>query len=125
MATQLTANEVQNSRRTKTIEFQLALSGNFPGAAGDPVDFTNVLNPKFLQGVFPGEVPGNPPIVENMPDGYDANFIPGTGTTLQTAWALVVYSTAGTLLATGAYPAGLTAPATPLLVTIKGGNWRL
>jgi hypothetical protein len=125
MANTLTALTPDVTRRRIIRRNQVTLTGNFPGAAGEPLDLSNILNPNWVPNSNYGTVPALADMeVYNVPAGYDAAIIAGTGTTLATSFALVFYTTAGALLPTAAYPAALTAAAAQIQIrtTQRLGN---
>lgn len=82
------------------------LSGNYPAAAaGETIDLTTVTNTlgKDIEGFF--ENPSAGGIFNASLGGYDAALIPGT--TLSN-WKLHIWTSGGTELAAGAYPAAIT-----------------
>ena len=117
MANSLTALTPDATRRRIIRRNQMVVTGSFPGATGEPLDLSNILNPNWVQNSNYGTVPSLADIqIVNIPGGYDANIIAGTGTTLATAFAVVFYTTAGTILPTAAYPAALTAAANQMQI---------
>lgn len=115
----LAAVSFSNSRRQKTITINATPTGSYP-PGGDPIDLTAITDPTFQGSCFPGKVPDRV-LILNVPAGYDAEIVAGTGTTLATAFKLKVYSAPGTELAAAAYPAALLADAFQL--ALIGPNW--
>jgi hypothetical protein len=81
------------------------LSGSYPAAAaGETIDLTTVTNTagKDIEGFF--ENPSAGGVWNASLGGYDAALIPGT---LLTNWKLHIWTSGGTELAAGAYPAAI------------------
>jgi hypothetical protein len=93
-------------RGGRDIRYKVTLSVNY-AAGGQLIDFSAATNPKVLPNAFPGRAPANVK-VENAPDGYNVEVIPGVALN---DWKLKIWSTADTELAAGAYPANLAADA--------------
>lgn len=123
MANQLTVQSANHTRRKIVRRYLLAVSGNYtPG--GDPIDFTNVLNPGWHANPIPGGFPVpsiNDVKIEKSPAGYNAEIVAGTGNTLSTFAALKVSSAPGQELAAGAYPAALTGD--PFLIEVTASTF--
>lgn len=116
----LTAVSSSNSRRQKTIKINAApLAGNYV-VGGLAIDLTTITDPQFQGSCFPGKVPDRIQI-ENCPDGYSAEIVPGAGTTLATAFALKIFTAPGTEMTAIALPAALVADS--FLLALYGPNW--
>jgi hypothetical protein len=120
MSLPITALTPDYSRRRKNRRYAAQATGVYV-ALGDAIDFSTILNPGFLGDVNLGTVPTFDELSCVLPGGYDAQFVPGTGTTLATAWKLQVFASGGAELAAGAYPAVLLA--TPILIVVTQRAW--
>jgi hypothetical protein len=113
MANQLTALKTDYTRRRQTRRFKIALTGSYVNGTGEVLDFTNILNPEFQGNIAPGFFP--PPALADFkvvraPVGYGAEVVAnGANTAPNNAFALKLFSAAGTELASGAYSAGVLA----------------
>lgn len=106
MALATVIKAVDFTRRRKRRQLEITMSGNY-AAGGDTLDLTKATNPSYLQGAGFSNVPVLSDVtVKNSPDGYTAEFVPGT--TLANS-KIKFMSTADTELAAGAYPANLAA----------------
>jgi|GEM_PF-4122352 len=116
----LVAAGSSNSRRQKTIKVTAApLAGNYV-VGGLALDLTTITDPNFLGSCFPSKVPDSIQ-VENCPDGYSAEIVPGAGNTLATAFALKIFTAPGTEMTAIALPAALVADS--FLLALFGPNW--
>lgn len=121
MPVPLTALVPDYTRRRKNRRYNAQATGNYT-AGGDPVDFSNIANPGYLGDVNMATVPLLDQLsAMNIPAGYDVQFVPGTGTTLATAWKAQVFASGGTELAAAAYPAALLA--NPFVIVISQPAW--
>lgn len=104
MSLAVTVLKSQKDLRSKKIKVKVVASGNYaPG--GDTLNLQGATNPNFLTDAtfgYPGTIDFY--AVDQTPDGYTANLIPGS--TLAN-WKLQIFSAANTELAAGAYPAGI------------------
>lgn len=110
----------------RLIRYKVTLSGSYVQAVrGSNVG--EVLNLNTATGKYDSEQfwgltgpNGSSPRVINPPAGYGAKLIPGAD---GTHWLFQLFSSAGTELAAGAYPAGITADA-DVYVEFWGANYR-
>lgn len=117
MSLPLTAITPDYTRRRSIRRMSVIPASTYP-TGGDPIDFTAIANPNFEGNFTPGTVPTITQMqLENVPGGYDYQFVAGTGTTLATAWKVKFFTTAGTELAAGAYPAALLGANITLIVS--------
>lgn len=104
MAIAAALTNISNSKSTTARTLALTFSGNYT-TGGDTLDLTQITNPGYLPGgkqfgVLPKRV-----TIDNEPDGYGLEWIPGSNLT---NGKIRVTTTANVELAAGAYPAGIT-----------------
>jgi hypothetical protein len=89
------------SRATRTLA--LTMSGNY-ATGGDTLDLTATTNPNNIAGAKAfGRVPAVSR-VNNVPDGYSAEVVPGAALN---NWKVKWFTASNTEVAAGAYPAGI------------------
>lgn len=120
MSLPITALTPDYSRRRKNRRYTMQATGAYV-TGGDVIDFSTILNPGFFGDVFLGNVPGYDEVSFELPGGYDAQLVAGTGTTLATAWKLQIFASGGAELAAAAYPASLLA--TPIIMIVSQRAW--
>lgn len=118
-----------------TLVFQCVLSGNYTnsggvgnaGTPGETLNFNGAANPlKLARFKLPqplaGKLPPNTDIrVTRVPAGYDAQVEQNAANPTAANYVLRIFTTGGTELAGGAYPAGLL-DATGLLIEVDIPN---
>ena len=114
MAIALKTTHVDKSMRKRSITVEGTLSASYVNGTPITIDLTTVTNPKLLSA---GKPMGNPTrgILVHVPAGFTGQLVQGA--TMKT-WGLTLYSASGTELASGAYPAGLTA--NPIVFEFEG-----
>ena len=120
MSLPITALNPDYSRRRKNRRYSVQPTGNYT-TGGDILDFSTVLNPNFFGDVNIANIPGFDEVSFELPGGYTAQMVPGSGSTLATAWQLEIFSAAGVQLAAAAYPAALLA--TPIIMVVSQKAW--
>lgn len=123
MANTLTALKPDYSRRRIKRRNKVTLTGNY-ATGGEILDLSSVLNPTFQPQSNFGTVPAIEDMqVINVPSGYQAQIVAGSGSTLGTAFNLMFFTTAGAQLAAAAYPAALTAAANTIEIIADQSTW--
>lgn len=123
MSVTLTLDAVLEQDNDIVRRYTVLPAGSYVNGTGETIDFTKALNPKFASRPFPPQPPGgalpaaSEAIVASTPGGYDAVLTQaGANPTLKN-FVLKYYTSGGTELGSGAYPAGLTAGNTIITVT--------
>jgi hypothetical protein len=92
------------TRRRKKLNIEVTMSSNY-ATGGDTLNLTTMTNPNFLAGANVNSIPPQCDVAfKNGPGGYEPRWVPGT--TLANG-KVQIYSTGGTEVAAGAYPAAL------------------
>lgn len=101
--------DVDSSGYRKRIRIRFTPVGNYPGAAGEPIDLTAITNPKNLAGAFFGAVPAYTPTLCQDPNGFGCELVVAAAPTLKAYGNLHFFNSGGNELAGAGYPAALLA----------------
>lgn len=117
MALAVAVKVVDITRRRKVVRVTITPSGSYT-TGGDILNLTGMSNPNWLVGAFMAALPNDSALC-NSPNGYNAEFIPGT--TLANG-KMKFFSSSGTEIAATTYPAGLSGD--PLEYEFSGPLWK-
>lgn len=128
MSVTITLDAVLEQDNDVVRRYTVLPAGSYVNGTGETIDFTKALNPKYLPRPLPPQPPGGSlpteteAIVAKTPGGYDAVLLPAGASPTLKNFNLKFYTSGGTELGSGAYPAGLLANTVLTVTTSRKYN---